>query len=157
MLLVEILTPSSVIVPLKAVDKKDAICQMVNVLKENGSISNAPTVLKIILEREAIRSTGIGDGFAIPHGKCNATENIVMAVAKLETPIDFDSIDGKPVTMLVLLVSPLNQTSAHIQALARMSRLMTNKETHQKIWDSNDPKDLFDLITITDSEENASQ
>ena len=143
MLLADILTPSSVIVPLKAKDKIDAITQMVNILKENNGISDAQAALKAILEREAIRSTGIGEGFAIPHGKCNATDNIVMAVAKLETPIDFASIDGKQVTMLVLLVSPLNQTSAHIQALARMSRLMTNTETHQKIWDCNDAKDLF--------------
>ena len=98
------------------------------------------------MEREAIRSTGVGQGFAIPHGKTNTVDRIYMAVGKLNDPIDFNSIDGQMVTIIVLLVSPLDQTGPHIQALARISRLMTDQKLRNSLWACHSDEELFQLI-----------
>jgi mannitol/fructose-specific phosphotransferase system IIA component (Ntr-type) len=80
-----------------------------------------------VFTRERTRSTGIGAGIAIPHGKCKAVKELVMALGITAEPIDFQSVDEKPVSIIILLVSPLDQTGPHIQALAQISRLMLDE------------------------------
>jgi len=86
-----------------------------------------------VLARERTRSTGIGSGIAIPHGKCKAVRGLVMAIGIAHEPIDFVSIDGKLVTIILLLVSPADQTGPHIQALAQISRLMLDEKFQTRI------------------------
>jgi len=123
--LTEILDLACVVVPMQAGDKRAAIEELVNVLAEHGKTTDRAKLLAAVMEREATRSTGIGNGLAIPHGKSSSVSDLVMAIGKPAKPIDFESVDGKPVTLIVLLASPLDQTGPHIQALARISRLMT--------------------------------
>lgn len=118
------LTPECMLVPMEATDKSDAIRQLVHLLAEKGKCHDEEELLKAVFDREAIRSTGIGQGLAVPHGKCNSCDRLIMALGKPAEPIDFDSKDGQPVDIVVLMASPLNQTGPHIQALARISRLM---------------------------------
>lgn len=151
MQLAEILDLACVVVPLKAKEKDQAILELVTLLDRSGKITNHQLALQAVMDREAIRSTGIGQGFAIPHGKCNATKKLVMAIGKLAEPIDFDSIDQKPVTLIALLVSPVDQTGPHIQALAKISRVMTDDSIRQKIWDSESAQRLYDLLTSANS------
>ena len=89
----------------------------------------------------------MGLGFAIPHGKCANVHRLVMAIGKSAQPIDFDSVDRQPVTIIILLVSPVDQTGPHIQALARISRLMTDSAVHQKLLGCRQPADIYRLIT----------
>src|SRR3984957_10813137 len=124
MQLTDILKPGNIKVPLAAKTKNEAIAELVQVLADNGQITDAKKVLDAVLEREATRTTGIGNGLAIPHGKCPGTDHLVMAIGKPLTPIDFNSIDGKPVSLVWLLTSPPDKTGPHIHALARISRLM---------------------------------
>ncbi|HZZ42910.1 MAG TPA: PTS sugar transporter subunit IIA [Tepidisphaeraceae bacterium] len=125
MRLTDILKPQNIRVPLEAKTKNEAIADLVNLLATNGEIKDAKKIMDAVLEREATRTTGIGNGLAIPHGKADGVANLVMAIGKCATPIDFQSIDGRPVTLIWLLSSPKDMTGPHIHALARISRLMT--------------------------------
>jgi len=92
MILTEILQPACVKAPLESGDKESAITELVDLLAENGSLLDRDSVLEAVLIREQTRSTGIGSGIAIPHGKCDAVKELVMAIGIAARPIDFDSI-----------------------------------------------------------------
>jgi len=127
MKLTEYLTPATIRVPLVATDKMQAITRMVDVIIEQGLARNREELLAAVLERESQRTTGIGRGFAIPHAKSDSVTKLVLAFGRLAEPIDFASIDGQPVSLLAMLVSPTHATTLHIQALARLSRMVTNE------------------------------
>src|SRR5438034_6200858 len=140
MRLTEILKPQNIKIPLDAKTKTEAIGELVNVLAASGDIADSKKVLDAVLEREATRTTGIGNGLAIPHGKCNGTKDLVMAIGKAATPIDFQAIDGRPVTIIWMLSSPPDKTGPHIHALARISRLMTIERFRQALSQAQDAK-----------------
>lgn len=142
----DILDKDSVQVPLKATQKTQAITQLIDLLDKQGKLNDRDTALQAVLDRETIRSTGIGQGFAIPHGKSAAIDKLVMAVGLLEKPIDFESIDSQPVNVVVLLVSPIDQTGPHIQALASISRMMTDRNIREKINLTKSSDQLYQLI-----------
>jgi len=104
-----------------------------------------------VLDRETTRTTGIGNGLAIPHGKCDGTSNLAMAIGRPATPIDFQSIDGRPVTLIWLLTSPRDKTGPHIHALARISRLMTIDKFRQAMATAKTSQELFDAIIAQES------
>ena len=118
MRLTEILKPKNIKVPLDANTKAEAIAELVDVLAAAGDITDSKKVLDAVMEREATRTTGIGNGLAIPHGKCSGTKDLVMAIGKAAHPIDFQAIDGRPVTIIWMLASPPDKTGPHIHALA---------------------------------------
>ncbi len=146
MRLTEILKPQNIKVPLTATSKTEAIKELIDLLAASGDVADPKRVLDAVLEREATRTTGIGNGLAIPHGKCNGTTNLVMAVGKAATPIDFQSIDGRPVSLIWLLSSPPDKTGPHIHALARISRLMTIDKFRQALLAAESPQAMYDII-----------
>jgi mannitol/fructose-specific phosphotransferase system IIA component (Ntr-type) len=151
MRLTDMLKPQNIRVPLVATTKADAITELVHLLHANGEITDVKTVLASVLEREATRTTGIGNGLAIPHGKCPATDHLVMAIGKPLVPIDFHSIDGRPVSLIWLLTSPPDKTGPHIHALARISRLMTIEKFRQSLNTARSAQDVFDTIVQQES------
>ena len=146
MRLTEILKPQNIKVPMDAKVKTDAIGELVNLLSANGELTDPAKVLEAVLDREATRTTGIGNGLAIPHGKCNGTDHLVMAIGRPATPIDFQAIDGRPVNLIWLLSSPPDKTGPHIHALARISRLMTNDKFRQSLNAAKTPEEMFEII-----------
>jgi len=128
MMLTRILQPTCVKVPLAGTDKDAVITELVDLLDASSLLQNKQAALDAVFARERTRSTGIGSGIAIPHGKTSAVKELVMALGIAQQPVDFDSVDKKPVAIVILLVSPLEQTGPHIQALARISRLMLDNE-----------------------------
>jgi len=112
-----------VLVPLVATERFAAIEELVDLLAQSGALTDRDLVLESVLARERTRSTGIGLGLAVPHGKSTGLGSLCMAIGKPATPIEFDSIDAKPCKMIVLLASPVDKTGPHIQALAGISRL----------------------------------
>lgn len=146
MRLSEILKPQNIKIPLEAKTKNDAIAELVSLLATNGEVKEPKKVLDSVLDREATRTTGIGNGLAIPHGKCAGVDHLVVAIAKPETPIEFDSIDGRPVNLIVLLASPPDQTGPHIQALARISRLMNVDAFRQAMRTATTPQQILDAV-----------
>jgi len=152
MKLTEILQTSCVKVPLESKDKKSAIIELVDLLDSKHLLSDRDIVLESVLMREQTRSTGIGSGIAIPHGKCNAVKELIMAVGIADGPIDFESVDAKPVKIILLLVSPANQTGPHIQALAQISRLMLDEKFKEKLENSSSADEAYELLSKKDNQ-----
>ena len=151
MRLTEILKPSNIKVPLVAKTKSEAIKELVDLPAANKEVTDPAKVLEAVLDREATRTTGIGNGLAIPHGKCSGTDHLVMAIGRCEAPIDFQSIDGRPVNLIWLLSSPPDKTGPHIHALARISRLMTIDRFRQSLAGAKDAQEMFDAIVKQES------
>jgi fructose-specific phosphotransferase system IIA component len=151
MRLTEILKPVNIKVPLESKSKTDAIADLVQLLASNGDVLDAKKVLDAVLDREATRTTGIGNGLAIPHGKCTGTDHLVMAIGRTATPIDFQAIDGRPVTLIWLLSSPPDKTGPHIHALARISRLMTVDRFRASLNAAQSAQEVFDIIVKQES------
>ncbi len=152
MILTQILQPNCICAPLKSKTKEAAIEELVNVLAAAGQVKEASVALEAVIEREQTRSTGIGSGIAIPHGKCAAAKELVMAVGIAVDPIDFASIDNKPVTIVVMLVSPPDKTGPHIQALARISRLLLDEQFKLKLEKASSPAEVYQLISSKEAE-----
>lgn len=152
MILTQILQPTCVKVPLDSNDKDSAITELVDMLSAANQIDDRDTVLEAVLIREQTRSTGIGSGIAIPHGKCSGVKELVMAIGIAKDPIEFDSIDQKPVSIIVLLASPTDRTGPHIQALARISRLMLDDKFKEQLQNSSSAEDVYDLINKKEHE-----
>ncbi|MHC4387720.1 MAG: PTS sugar transporter subunit IIA [Planctomycetota bacterium] len=152
MLLTEILQPDCVRVPVQAKDKESVITELVDLLEANSLLSDRDTVLKAVLAREQTRTTGIGSGIAIPHGKCKAVKELVMAIGIAHEPIDFASVDGQPVAIILLLVSPADQTGPHIQALARISRLMLDEPFRQSLEKATSVEQAYELLSNKENE-----
>jgi fructose-specific phosphotransferase system IIA component len=148
--LTDILSTATIRVPLKAADKRAAINELVDVLSAAGKITSADKLKDVVWEREQQRTTGIGEGLAIPHGKCNCSKELVMAIGIAATPIDFQSVDKKPVQMIVLLASPPDKTADHIQALGKISRLMSDAGFRAKAFAAKSAEELYGLFKTVD-------
>ncbi len=146
MILTQILQPDCIKVPVESRDKEAVITELVDLLDASGLLLDRDEVLEAVLTRERTQSTGTGAGIAIPHGKCNAVKELVMAIGIAHEPIEYNSIDGKPVTILILLVSPADQTGPHIQALATISRLMLNEEFRQQLEKVTSTDEVYELL-----------
>lgn len=152
MRLTEILKPQNIKVPLEANTKAEAIGGLVSLLADNGELTDPRKVLEAVLERETTRTTGIGNGLAIPHGKCTGTDHLVMAIGRPATPVDFQAIDGRPVSLIWLLASPPDKTGPHIHALARISRLMTIDKFRHALADAKSSQEIYDAIVKQESQ-----
>ncbi|MDB5295373.1 MAG: fruA 1 [Phycisphaerales bacterium] len=152
MRLTEILKPQNIKVPLAAATKAEAIGELVSTLAANGELTDAKKVLDAVLEREQTRTTGIGNGLAIPHGKCTGTDHLVMAIGRPGTPVDFQAIDGRPVNLIWLLASPPDKTGPHIHALARISRLMTIDKFRHALAEAKTAEEIYDAIVKQESQ-----
>ena len=146
MKITEILEKDCLRVPLQAAEKTAVITELVDLLHARGQFSDRDEVLRAILAREQTRSTGIGLGLAVPHGKTHACAKLIMAVGKPAKPLEFDSADGRPCTLIVLLASPMDQTGPHIQALAHISRLWQTESFRRAVAQAATPDDLYAAI-----------
>ncbi|UCC23026.1 MAG: PTS sugar transporter subunit IIA [Planctomycetota bacterium] len=151
MTLTKILQPTCVKVPLEGNDKKSVITELVDLLDANGALLDRDMALNAVLVREQTKSTGIGSGIAIPHGKCAAVKELVMAIGLTREPIDFESVDGKPVKIIFLLVSPVDQTGPHIQALAKISRLMLDDKFRKELEGTDSAEAVYKLLDTKES------
>jgi len=152
MLLTQILQLACVKVPLEGKDKQSVITELVDLLDTNGLLLDKAEALDAVQLRERTRSTGIGSGIAIPHGKCKAVKELVMAIGVAAGPIEFESVDGKPVTIIILLVSPANQTGPHIQALAKISKLMLDEQFRQALEKAATAEQAYELLSKKENE-----
>ena len=133
MRLSELLNPSAVTLRLKSREKREAIAELVQLLESAHGISSQGEVLDRVLRREAMMSTGIGCGVAIPHGKARAADRMVAACAVSPEGVDFAADDGQPVYLMVLFVSPESATTQHVRALANLSRLMKEESVRRSL------------------------
>ncbi len=144
--LLELIQERTIRVPIKSTDKQSAISELVDVLGDEGAIVDPDAVRQVVWERELQRTTGIGEGLAVPHGRCDHLPSMVMAMGIPTQPIDFASPDKRPVELIILLVSPTDKTADHIQALGRISRLMVNRTFREAAYKSASSNELHTMF-----------
>ena len=145
-LLSDLLSTARVKVPLAATNKDDLLKELVGLLVDDERAGDPVEVLRVVREREAILSTGIGSGVAIPHGKSPACADLSIAAGVTSEPIDFDALDGEPVRLIFLLVGPETAAGAHIKALSRISRLVRHPELRQRLLDTTDAEEFLRVL-----------
>lgn len=142
----DILTESLVITGLEGNSKDEIIDAMIELVASSPKVQDKAKVREAILEREKIMSTGVGNGFAIPHGKTDAVTDIVAAFAITAEPIDYQSLDEKPVRLVFLLVGKDSMVGPHIKLLSRISRLMNKEEFRKRLQGTKTSKEVIDMF-----------
>lgn len=144
--LLELLKIDHIKVPLDSVDKQGVINELVSLLAESEAVKDVAAISQAVWSREKTRTTGIGQGLAIPHAKSDGCHRLTLAIGKPAQPIDFDAIDHQPVKLVFLLLSPHDRTSEHIQTLAAISRLMTIEEFRTAAYEAHSAEELYHLF-----------
>lgn len=144
------LTVDRIRIPLQAQTKTELITELVQILSDAGALTNPQAALEAVLKRESERSTGIGYGLAIPHGKSDGASQLAIAAGKPAQPVEYQSLDARPVNFIVLLISPPTATAAHIQALAQISRLMNSEELRNRVAAAQTAEELHSAIAAAE-------
>ena len=142
----DLITPESVVPNLKVTSKKHALQEISKRMAESYDLTERE-IFEILLEREKLGSTGVGNGIAIPHGKMENLDGLCGYFARLERPVEFDAVDERPVDLIFLLLAPEEAGADHLKALARVSRLMRDKAVCKKLRGSNTSEALYALLT----------
>lgn len=142
----DILKKSSVVTSLKASSKKHALEEMSRHAAASTGLQERE-IFDVLLERERLGTTGVGSGIAIPHGKLPQLENLFGCFARLEEPVDFDSVDSQPVDLIFLLLAPESAGADHLKALARISRVLRNAASCEKLRDASSADTIYNLLT----------
>ena len=146
----ELITSRGIIANLKASSKKQALQELARRASELTG-QNERAIFDVLLEREKLGTTGVGQGIAIPHGKLPSLDRVYGLFARLERPIDFDAIDEQPVDLLFLLLAPERAGAEHLKALSRVSRLLRDPSKCQKLRGCTTADAIFALLTQADS------
>ena len=137
-----LISPDIIRVPLAAEDRLGAIRELIELIGEQGLVSDVEAAIETTWAREQERTTGIGEGLAVPHGRCDCVDSLALAIGKPATPIDFQSFDQKPVQLIVLVLSPPDDTASHIQVLGGISRLMCDRMTREAAYQAETSEEL---------------
>lgn len=150
MKILDILPERSIVPDLQGGTKLEVLTELAGVVAESGAGIAKARLVDVLLEREKLGSTAIGEGIAIPHGKLPNLEGVVAAFGRSRPGVDFASLDGGPTRLFFLLVAPEDSSGAHLKALARVSRLLRNKEFRDRLLEANGRDELFRAIREED-------
>jgi len=142
----DLLNPSGVIARLRATSKKQVLQELAKRAAEATGLPERQ-IFEVLLERERLGTTGVGNGIAIPHGKLPGLQQLFGMFARLETPVDFDAIDEQPVDLIFLLLAPEAAGADHLKALARVSRLLRDRSVCEKLRGANQVDAIYALLT----------
>jgi fructose-specific phosphotransferase system IIA component len=150
-LLTELLSIERIRIPLEATTKDEVLAELVEVCANDTDTEDREDMLRAVREREAVLSTGIGHGVAIPHGKSAAVTTLLMAAGRSARPVDFDALDGEPVSLFFLLVGPEAAAGPHIKALSRISRLVRQDEVRQRLIAARSAEEFLQILQDAES------
>ncbi len=142
----DILNEDFVVVGLDVSSKEEAINALIDLVAKSDKVKNVNKVREAVFEREKIMTTGVGKGFAVPHGKTDAVTDIVAAFGITKKPIDYDSLDGEPVRLIFLLVGRDNMVGPHIKLLSRISKLMNDNNFRERLLNAKSAKEVVELF-----------
>jgi len=151
MKIMEILVKDAVILDLESDSKSDVLAEMARALAKSVPGLDAERLLGVLVEREGLQSTGIGEGVAIPHGKMAGLDSLVASFARSRKGLDFDSIDGQPTQLFFLLVVPEHSGGQHLKALARISRFFRDPTFRSRLTDAEDLDEIYAAIHEEDA------
>jgi len=152
MKLPEIIEENNVIPELRAKDKKGVLEELAEAISRHEPSIDKGTLVKVLVERERLGSTGIGDGVAIPHGKMNGVSRPIISFGRSKQGLDFDSMDGQPAHLFFLLIAPEDSSSVHLQVLAKIAKILKNRDFRKKLMEPGTKKELYQTIVQTDEE-----
>jgi nitrogen PTS system EIIA component len=144
-LLTELLTPDRVLIPLSARDKSGVIAELTRHLIDRSG-GSFPEVLGAVEEREAVLSTGIGFGVAIPHARSSAVNELTLVCGVSPEPVPYDSIDGEPVRLFFLIVGPEASAGQHVKILSRIARLVRHEDLRDRLCGAKTPDDFYNAL-----------
>jgi PTS system nitrogen regulatory IIA component len=142
----DLISPASVVANLRVASKKQALQDLAKRAAETTGLSER-AIFEVLLERERLGTTGVGNGIAIPHGKLPGLRQLYGLFARLETPIDFDAVDEQPVDLIFLLLAPEAAGADHLKALARVSRLLRDRAVCEKLRGADQADAMYALLT----------
>lgn len=147
----ELLNEENILLNLEAKDKYDLIDKLINVVAKSDKVLDIEKVRNCVYEREKILSTGVGKGFAVPHGKTDAVTDILIALAVTKDPVDYEALDNQPVRIALLIVGKDSLVSSHIKLLSRISRLMNNDDFREMLLNAKSKQEILDLFRKEES------
>ncbi len=151
MKILDILDKEAIIAGLKAQSKKEVLEELADLSGMNNDKIDVTELVGVLLDREKLGSTGIGDGVAIPHGRLDNIEKVVAVFGKSVEGIDFDSMDGKKTHLFFLLIAPDNSNGVHLKALARISRLMKNPGFRMDLMEAKSKEEIYKVFSDEDA------
>ena len=151
MKIMDFLDKRAITANLKATDKEGVIRELVDLLASAGDIKNKEELIKSVMTRESLGSTGIGQGIGIPHAKTQSVKSLVAALGLSHAGVNFESLDGEPVHIFFLLVAPEESAGPHLKALARISRMLKDKHFRDILRKAKDEKELLHTIQEEDA------
>ncbi len=146
MQITDFLKKEAIKVDMKAKNKDEALKELVDLLVGSGEVSNKRKMLAVLREREELGSTGIGQGLAIPHGKCEFVKTLCSAVGVSKSGVSFDALDGERVHVFCLLVAPDQEAGVHLKALARVASLLKDRYFRRQLQNSRTADEVFTAI-----------
>lgn len=152
MKLSEILAEENILPDLKSKDKKGVLEELAETVVNQEPSVDKSSLVKILLERERLGSTGIGDGVAIPHGKFHGVKQPIISFGRSRSGLDFESMDGEPAHLFFLLVAPENSASVHLKALARIAKILKNSAFRKILQEAPTREELYQTIIQNDEE-----
>jgi len=147
----EVLQREAIIDDLKAQTKNGILEELVGPVAGIAGV-DPEQLVRVLMERERLGSTGIGGGIGIPHGKLKDLDSLVLGFGLSRNGVDFESIDGKPTHIFFILITPENSTGLHLKLLARISRILKNDPFKQRLMHAVDSDDIFNIIMEEDEE-----
>jgi fructose-specific phosphotransferase system IIA component len=142
----KILTKDVIALELKGENKEQVIEEMIDLLCASGKVENRKAAEKAIWDREKKMSTGMQNGIAIPHGKCDCVDCLVVAVGVHQAGVDFESLDGQPAHFFIMTLSPANRTGPHIQFLAEISRQLNDASVRDRMLAATSKDDVMEIL-----------
>jgi PTS system nitrogen regulatory IIA component len=152
MKILDILDKKGIIPELRSRTKREVLEELTGALLNYKSTLNKEALVEVLLERERLGSTGIGDGIAIPHGKVQDLDELVLSFGRSSQGIEFDSMDGRLTHLFFLLIAPENSAGIHLRALAKISRLLKSSHFRQRLLEAGTEDELFQVIQEEDKE-----
>ena len=146
MRLTELLDSERVRVPLESSDKDALLRELVDLVMGPGHESKTDEVLRAVLEREMVLSTGIGGGVAIPHAKTDAVSSLRIAAGRTRQGVDYDALDGEPVRLCFLLVGPESDAGGHVKALSRIARVVRRESVRAQLEQASDAEEFLRVL-----------
>jgi len=150
----EILHKDYIVPELKANDKKGVLEELVDVICKHEPTLVKEDLVNVLMERERLGTTGIGDGTAIPHGKISTLKNPIVLFGKSTRGINFDAIDGQPVHIFFLLLAPENSTEIHLQVLAKIAKILKNGSLRKQLIEAKTKEEIYQKIVDSEASEN---
>ena len=152
MRLTEILDINNIIPELKAKDKKGVLGEFAEVIAGYDANIDKDMLVKVLIEREHLGSTGIGDGVAIPHGKLSSVKQPIVSFGRSKKGLDFDSMDGQPAFLFFLLLAPENSSGVHLQVLTKIARILKSSAFRKELMQVDSREEIYQTIIQTDGD-----